>query len=74
MGLRDLSRVSCLVWFTVRANATLTDKQVYLTSSMSVSELNERGLRCCVLCAKGKSVVVGCRREYNTLCIDVTGL
>ena len=74
MGLRDLSLVSCLVWFTVRANATLTDKQVYLTSSMSGSELNERGLRCCVLCVKGKSVMVGCRGEYNTLCIGVTGL
>ena len=39
MGLRDLSLVCRLVWFTVRADATLTDNLVYLNWENSVSVL-----------------------------------
>ena len=73
MGLRDLSLVSCLVWFTVRADAILTDNLIYLTSSMSVYAVNERGLSCGILCAMGKTVVIGCRGKYIRLFIIVLG-
>ena len=73
MGLRDLSLVCRLVWCTVRANATLTDNLIYLTSSMSVYAVNERGLSCGIVCAMGKTVVIGCRGKYITLFIGVLG-
>ena len=73
MGLRDLSLVSCLSQFTVRADATLTDNLIYLTSSMSVYAVNERGLSCGIVCAMGKTVVIGCGGKYITLFIGVLG-
>ena len=65
--------MSCLVWCTVRADAILTDNLIYLPSSMSVYAVNERALSCCLFCAMGKTVVIGCRGKYITLFIGVLG-